>query len=639
MYCTKCGKEIADTDNVCKFCGVPVEKVSDESAVNNNESEVVEVNEPEITVPVDSNEPVVADVDDLTQEAPKPAKSRMSKKKKFTILGICATFVVAVALSVVLFWDYVENTAVSTFSSPEKYYHYVEEKNVEKTAESLAAALNSVNEFFVEDAGKSTKSEISIHLGDVLLDSLAKNLGTQKSEISWASDIDLSEISTLKNGVSSSKSTLSLNDKPIMNIELVFKSENMSYYLRIPELNKEYMFFRLVPNKSISDAEIAKAIRLCKAFPDEETTTEIITRYLNVAIRSIDEAEKQKVSVTANGVEQSCTELTVKIDEEVIADIVEALLKEFRNDKEIKGIIKKFYQAVESISDKKFDMEYEDLMADVDEFIEDIDEFEDDLGNVDFTVVTWVDSKGKTIGRELLSPKFDGQLRYLSTYNGTDVGIEYCAFSDYGEGIELIGEGDIKKGKMSGKLELFYVNVKQDKKDFIANISIKDYDVDLIEDDYVSGVFTISLSDDFSKDLVKDLGLPNSALKYLKNGEIEISIDTSEDKSSFKVKVLYDSEPVITISSNATKNKVADITAPEKGFKINDSEDLIDYIGDMKFDTLKENLKAAGVPSDLVDSVFDIPNGGGMTQEPQLNDSYDNNWDYGGDLDYSGEMY
>lgn len=638
MYCTKCGKEIADTDNVCKFCGVPVEKVSDESVVNNNESEVVEVNEPEITVPVDNNESEVLEAVDLTQEAPKPAKSRMSKKKKFTILGICAAFVIAVALSVVLFWDYVENTAVSTFSSSEKYYHYVEEKNVEKTAESIGSVIGNFSEVFADNAVNGGKSEISIQLGDVLLDALAKNLSVEKSQISWASDIDLKGVSSVKNGVSAGKTELSLNNKPILNIEIVFKMEDMSYYLRVPELNKDYMLFKM-PEVQDSDINTETLMNIYKAFPDEQLTTDIISRYLTVAIRNIDDVKKQKVSVTANGVEQNCTELTVNIDEEVVADVVEAILKEFRNDKEIKDVIKKFYQAVDPNSADNFDKKYSELIAEVDKTLDDIEELEDDLGNIDFTIVTWVDSKGEAIGREIKSTEFDGKIRYLSTHDGTKVGIEAYFFADDGEGIELLGNGNIKASKMSGNLELFAVGINGDAKLSIANISIKDYDVDLIEDNYLNGVFTITLSDAMCDELAKQTDMPNEVVDYLKKGSVEISITSSEGKGNVKLTVLYDSKTVIAISFSTAKNKPSDVTVPEKAVNINDEDKLLEYVGNMKFDTLKENLKAAGVPSDLVDSVFDMLNGGGMTQEPQLNDSYNDNWDYGGDLDYSGEMF
>lgn len=639
MYCVNCGKEIADTDKVCRFCGesvnnfvvsqeetpvenavdtVDVDKVSDESIVDNNEAEVVEVNEIEMV-----------DTVELTGEGLEPVKKKISKKKKFTILGICAALVVAAVVGAVLFWDYVENTAVNTFSSSDTYYHYVEGKNVDEIAESMGAAIGNLNKIFAENAANGKKSEISIKLGDVLLDSLAKNLGVEKSEISWASDIDLSSVSSVKDGVSAGKTELSLNNKPILNIELVFKMENMSYFLRMPELNKEYMLFKL-PSNNGTDVDNATLMKIYKALPDEETTTDIISRYLTVAIENIENVERDRVTVEANFVEQSCVELAAYIDEETVADIVEALLKEFRSDKEIKKVIEKIYQAVEPVSAKKFDMEYNDWMEKVDEAIDDIEEYEDSLGKLDFTIITWVDSKGETIGREIVSLNYDGQFRYLSTHNGTEVGIEACFLDDNGKGYEFLGYGTIKQSKMSGNVELFEVNTKRDKKDLVANISIKDYDVDLIEDNYINGVFTITLSNDICKELANDLQLPVTAINYLKKSAIELSITSSKDKASVKLRVLYDSDTVITISVTTTENEVVDITVPENGIKINDSGDLIDYIEDMKFDTFKNNLKAAGVPSDLVDAIFSIFAGGNV-QQSQSDFSYDGGFSYDSD--------
>ncbi|MBQ1183952.1 MAG: hypothetical protein IIX60_05850, partial [Clostridia bacterium] len=340
-----------------------------------------------------------------------------------------------------------------------------------------------------------------------------------------------------------------------------------------------------------------------------------------------------KASVVANGVEQSCTELTVNIDDKVIVDIVEALLKEFKNDNEVKNVIKNFYLAVES-SSNDFESKYSELIADVDKFLSDIDEFEKELENINLTVVTWVDSKGEVIGREIKSTEFDGKIRYLSTHNGTKVGIEAYFLTDESEGIEILGNGNIKNSKMTGNLEIFAVGVNGDAKLSVANISIKDYDVDSIDDNYINGVFTITLSDAICDELAKEFDLPKTITDYLKKGSVVVSITSNEGKGSVTLAVLYDSKDVIEVSVNIAENKASNVKIPENAIKIQEESDLLYYVENINLDTIKSNLKAAGAPSDLVDALF-------LQMGQQDNHVEDNspNFSYSDNLDYGGMYY
>ncbi len=656
MFCIKCGRPVKDGDKFCESCGakieipeapvsesvaiepeqiseavaaVPIAEVAEASGVQESETVAVEEAAPDV-----ESEAVLTENVEVIEEPVAP-KAKMSKKKKFTILGIVAACVAVVATCAILFWDYVENFAVKTFSSPEQYYQFVEQKNVDELAESIGSVMGSFNNAFSGSLEQGAKHDITIQIGDIIIDAIANEAGIDKSQISWISNIGISETASTKNGVTANNMALTLNNKPILNVELVFKMEDMSYYLRLPELNEEYILFKY-PELTGSEIDAESLLSVYKAFPDEETTTKLISRYLTAAISVIDDVEKAKVEVDANGVKQSCTELTVTIDEKTVADMVEAILTEFKNDKEIKKLVKDIFAVVEpDISDKDFENQYDTILDQIDAILDETDAIEDELDGFEIEIISWVDSKGEAIGRELKIDGFEGEIRYLSTHNGNDVGIE-AVFTIEGEGVELIGEGKINGTKMAGDIEVFIVGVEGDAKFSVANIAIKDYDVDLIEDNYVNGVFTLTLSDAVCEKIADSGEMPSDIVKYLKDGAIELAVTSSQGKLNVKLTVLYDSKSVISITVDSTEQKAGAVTVPETAKEIDDENDLMDYVDNIKLDTLKANLIAAGVPSELTDMLDALLNGD-FGSDSDYDYGYDYDYDYDLDTDYYGD--
>ncbi len=650
MFCIKCGNKLNDGDKFCEKCGTPIDEpvaqATVETAINTEADSVAAEVIPEPVpvavdadvVPQDEAEPILESVAEPVVEpevnvepAPKKAKKKMTKKKKFTILGIVAALVAVIATGSILFWDYVENFVVKTVSSPQQYYQFVEEKNVNELSETIGSAFGQLNEVFAKEAAAGAKTEISVQLGDVIIDALVKESGVDKAQLAWASNFGITANSSSKDGATSSNMALNINNKPIINIELVMKLEDMSYYIRIPELNNEYLLFKLP--EMADDMAVLTSLDFSEILPDEKTVTTIVSKYLTTVINAIDDVEQERVTVEANGVEQSCTELTVTIDENSVVDVIEAVLKEFKDDKEIKGVIKNFYIAVNpDSSDKEFNDMYDEILDGIDDVLKETKSLKQGLGDFEIELVTWVDSKGEAIGREFKMDGFDGEIRYLSTHNGSDVGMEGI-FEYDGAGFEYIGSGKIKGTKMAGNIELFVVD--DEEKISFVNIAIKDYDVDLIEDNYVNGTFTVTFSKDACDEMTKSGEVPAELVKYLRNGAIELAVTSSDGKGTLKLTILYDSKVVISVSLASTEQTPANVSIPEGGKEISDEDDMMSYIENIKFDTLKANLIAAGMPTDLADGLFGLLENG-FVAEPEPD--YPNiDWNNGGFI--TGDEY
>ena len=157
MFCSKCGNQMNDGDKFCEKYGAAVELVEENVVVENT---VVEEATDETPI---AHEPA--------EEIKKESKPKNTSKKKKTIIGIIAAVLAAVAICSVFLWEYIENTAVKTFSSPTSYYHYVESKNISAVSKSAGRFVKMM--MSGTDGSVGTESEFKIQLGDILLEKIA----------------------------------------------------------------------------------------------------------------------------------------------------------------------------------------------------------------------------------------------------------------------------------------------------------------------------------------------------------------------------------------------------------------------------------------------------------------------------------
>lgn len=591
MFCSKCGKPVKDNGKFCEFCGSRI-TVFTEAAVE-SEPQVLTDNVADSTADIQPEIPVEVNP---KNEVVSVSNHGKSKRKLIIISSVCAAAVSFAVVIAVAFWGYIENFFVKTFSSPEQYYHYVEEKNVQDISNALGSALGSFKSAVDTDKDVGVTSEITLQLGDIIIDALAKEAGIDKSQISWASNVGISSDSSSKDGVSSMDIAFLLNNKSIINIELVYSLEDTSYYLRFPDLNEKYLLVEMPDAMHNADLD-----KLYAALPDEDTVAEIINRYCTIVLNTVDNVRQKSVKAEANGVTQSCVELTVTVDETTVKKVLEAVLTELKNDEEIKNIIKEVWLAVD-VDEDNFDEFYEEFLDEIDSTIDSLDRLETELNDFGFDMITWVDGKGEIIGRKFEIDGLDGDIYYLSAYDGTDVGIEAaCVIED--KGFEVLGTCGYEYGAMSGKIEIFGIGISREDKMPLVNIFIDDYEVDLFGDNKLNGTFTITMSDEFSDMIADEVG--NSKIAdYLKNGKIKLSVATADKTSRFEISVLYDSKLVVSLLFNFKETDEENITIPENAIDISDDGEFADYCDEISFDKLKSNLIDAGVPKELVDLIF-----------------------------------
>lgn len=621
MFCKNCGNKLESSDKFCAVCGQPV---SVESENNNSVSDIAqpvaaEQNETVVeAVENVLNEEVLSDNSEVVVEGNQKVKS--GKKKVALISGIIAAVAVIVA-AVIFLWPNIENLTVKTFSDSKSYYQYVEKKNVEELATNVSSLVANVN---VKNDSKvsAAESNLKLKIGDILLDYIAENANINKSDITWASEIGVNGKTSFSDKLGSMDYDILLNGKTLIGVDMIFDSENYKVYCAVPQLNEKYLMFDLSDklDSGYADADIEEFMAIYEsifaALPDEETVNEIITRYLTVVIEACDDVEEESDVLEANGVSQKCTKLTVTIDTKTVQDIYEAVLKEVKNDKKIEKVIK---DAVKASGVENADKYYDEFIKDIDEMLNKVDEI--DLKDFKLKVITWVNGRGEAIGRELKTQYFDGDLYYYTARNGNKVGVE-AVFGREDVKVTLLGEGTLKGTKLNADYVVKYG------KDDVLNINVKNYDVALIEDNYLNGSFKITATE-FLCDLLKDeAGLSDEMVDAIKNASVVIDVESSKGKASISVSLMYKNDLVVALSTSASESEVSEIKLPTDYIDIENNNSFEEYTSTITEDKIKKILTDAGIPQTFIDSLTEVFNNY-SNSEPSYGFDDDFNYDYG----------
>ncbi len=612
MLCPKCENQIKDGDKFCEKCGVAVEETVATEEIRSEET----ISDNDVVEETKISEKTASSVEPSVEKKDKVSKPK--SKKKTVIISVIAAVLAAVAVCSVFLWEYIENTAVKTFSSPTSYYHYVETKNISTISKSAGRFVKMVNGSANGDFG--TSGEFKILLGDILIDKIATETGIDKQNISWLSEAGIRMDTAMTGNLSSAKGDITLNGKTILGMELIFDSEDYCCYLRCPQLNQQYA---LIDFSAINDLnmQIPQVSIDWDNMPDDETVEQLIEKYLTIAIESFDDVSEISDTVTANGVSQNCTRLTVKINENSLKKVVKAVLREVKTDKDIEEIIKNIAEmSGETDVNETYSAFVESVNAALDKIDETpIDEFE-------FKIISWVDSKGDVIGREIdfgnMLGSSDFNFRYATTHDGTDVGIETVVGNSEGL-FKVLGKGKINGTKMNGDLKIIF----NDKEYF--NVNIKNYDIDLIEDNYVNGIFTITVSKDFCDMLADELGISQKDAESLQKCALRLEVESSEKSGIVSASILYEEKLVIGVSTSSKQTNINKVTLPESYAKLDSDTEIQNYLSAFDTDKLLQSLKDAGMPESLLDSLSDMGSGG-FADDPDY--GYDE--DYGIDEDY-----
>lgn len=606
MFCSNCGSVIKEGDKFCTKCGTPVFNVDlmDDGmpTVQEDPSQSVSVTPAQSAQPTQPTQPAQqAAAEPHTEPAsaapasmvktavqsgpvnPSSAPKPTGKKHKTGKIILCCVLAAALVLGVFTAFNFkrAKNFVVKTFSSPDKYYQYVEGNELKTLAEDVPTIYENLWRDNVNYTENGYEANAELTLGDE-----GKNL------LYDAADIDLGDLDTIgitgKAQVNTDKvaesASISLSGNQILSVNSIMDLTNEMLYEQIPELSEDYFRQDLSDSYDYSMEEMRDMLKKLPeyydAMPDKELVKTLMTRYVTLILTDMTNVQKGSGTLTAGGVSQNCTKLTVTITKDDFRKIVKDVATAMKDDNDVKSLIMGMAELDEYTTPEAA---YESFQESLQNTLDELDDEFEDMENI--TMVVWVDDEGVVKGRSITS---DGTtVTYAAPENSGKIGLEISENGSYST-VSLTGAGTKKGSKVTGQYAL------KSNDEEVMTVNVEDFDMDTMKQGYINGKISASL-DSFLADADVDRTIRN----LLEGAQLSLNIESSKGSTKVAADLSVSSGELLSVS--ASVNEVGKETIKDV-----DSVSMDDWADSISSDDLQkiiDKLEAAGLPTTYVEQL------------------------------------
>lgn len=608
MFCANCGSRLEDGDSFCPNCGWHVTDeigngnepqqrpmVPDTSVMDTGMVPDVSGMNTGIAIPPIANPYAGIGYDSASDTGKKGGFSKFTGTfqkgnggdKKWLRILIPVVAVVAVAAVLICNAAYVHHFVRRTFSSPEKYYQYIEKKEVEDTAGTVAALYDNLLRSSLDISDKSVTGSVKVELSDDVCDMLSE---AADLDLDWVKSLELRYDGVAKNKDSmfGANAELFLGKNSAVSGKVLVDGGDKMLYMQVPELTTTYLALDMGDALDFDSYEelLEMTGEIYEKTPDKKEMEKMLNRYFSRAIECIDDVDKDKDVLEAEGVSKKYLALTAEIDSDTMQAMVEAVLEEMLEDEQLEDLVKELSPLLEEALDGE-DL-YEAFEDALNEALDNADMIGD--SNAEFTMTIWVDGKGTIRGRSI---EADGmKIFYAMPQKGSKFGLEAGAETEDGTFV-LSGEGKRSGSKLSGDFKVKCIGMK------FADIEVKNFDTDKIKEGYLSGEFTVKPS--------SKLGAGGTAAAILSDYSYKLAVENAKDTTDIKMSVLDEDESLgsVSISSKTGSGGKLSVPSDEDVIEVEDYFDMMEWIDEIDWDEFFDHLHDAGVPSDMVDDLED----------------------------------
>jgi len=650
MICSKCGHEINGVVKFCPKCGNPmveaeptVEETPVEETPVAEEAPAVEET-PVAQDAVDPDATTVFQETQPTQEAPayeeavteqlspeqlnsnqqfedqqfqgqqpyySPIPEAAPTKKKFGIKAIIIIVVAVIAVAAAVGAIFYFNKAA--FTSGKKLLK-----------DSIS---NAVDDSFADSAAFYDENT-NLHKDGTVTTTLTLDEGLKDMLEDYGTDLDWLDSAHFTIKVSGDDEDLlsmdmvgGINSVDVVSLVYLMDLSKEMGYMQIPELSDQYVKFDF---GSLSDEDIDALFAYYKNLNGTEQQIlssdemrKLAVKYTELALDEIDDVDKDKEEIEADGVEAKYYALSTTIDERTIAAMSVAVGNEILEDKDLKEAMRVMYDYEKSLETAYgSSYSYDDyLYEDFDEFdvddSEDFDDwYEDFLDGVESTVKeqektlkklekhdetgeeygvlnVYVDNKGELKGIDFEPENEDGKLYAYYPEDGDEFGMEIGFESAYSSSA-FVGSGTNDGGIINGEFRL-----ESDDSE-ILEIEVIDYDSDEYKKGNLIGEFVLTPGEDayFGYDTFSTM---MATMSY------DFVFKATGDETDCSISLKSDTTAFATLDVKVTYGDVDAHSAPKDAIDAFDDESMEAYAESIDLNTLIDNLKEAGVPSEYLE--------------------------------------
>lgn len=549
MFCENCGQEIPEDSRVCPYCGT---RVSD-------------------AIPQQTGGTFT----------PYTGSTGGSKRKLIIPLAVVAAVCV------------VGGGVFAFANSPSKRFQRAEKKIIEEQVDNGMAVYDNYfkSDLSPDDIGFDCSADISI--GDA---------GRQFLDIAEASGADLSGLDSIavsasggaKDNKAGGSAKLTINGKDSVTvIPYMDFSSDPEMLLYIPEITKDKHGIRseelnnslkqsldsLTGSDASVDASPEDMKKLQDAMPSKKALKKELIKYATIIVKDMDDVDRRKTTISADGVSENVTELSVDIDGKMLEKISDDVTEAMEKDRDLREMYSTFADAYEETSDDAYMPEYDDFVDRLADSLENADEYDGHLTYSIYLRGLGTDAAGYSLksGGEGISYKMP---RHMGKW-----GLSYKYDIDDSP-FELEGSGKGKDSSMSGEL-----GIEADGYDDLVTITLDKFDLNSFKKGLPNGGVTLELGNDALDEMGSD------AAAYLTN--MKFGFDFKTKKHDMKVKLSLDNKSgnIATMNLKAEAGKAGNIEEPDADTydNIDSQEGVLNYCRSLDLSTVRNILSDVGL--------------------------------------------
>lgn len=495
---------------------------------------------------------------------------RVSKKKGKKIALISGIAVVAIAGGGVAAYnlsDYVKNQVNLRVMKPENYYSWVIEENSKEFASKAKDSYSKVYDKATNSYGSSfnLKYNISDDAKDIALTGMIgedyRNSADDEEKVLIDIFDNLSEIAiggniSAKTNMLSGNISALLNGESIIDSDIAMDLENFDYFLRVPELNEQWLCLSL--GNVIDEISINPTQNIYEYLTPEQLE-DIIVRYSDIWNESVSDIELEKQeTVDICDISVEYTVISAEFDKEKYSELATKFINELKNDDVIKNIV---VNQIGEYTEEEYNSSLDDLLKQ----IEESDTSEND---VNFTLNTYVDSNGDIRGVKMIQDT--NEISFVTGKDGDNVRAEFSVNEDGENNVSMELYADKDGNKYNGNIDFNFIDYDTPE---TISVEFKDYEVVNEDNGYVNADVTFIIPD------VDPIA-------------IKLSSDGNSQDISYNINI--DDTDYGTITLSISEIKDAEVSIPNKDesfvYDFNSDFSIKDYIPQENMQTFIENL-------------------------------------------------
>ena len=523
---------------------------------------------------------------EVTFDAPK-------KKKKawLPILIAVLAVIAAAAVAVAVFFTEIQGIFLKNFGSAEDYFKYVELQELKNSTQDITDYYGKVVDNFGKDSASDSK--IKFDVSDEVLDLLENYVGPDMN-LDWLKNIAINQKLNIKDNVYLTETGLEISGKTIVDLTTIANMSKQEFYVAVLSLSDKYI--KLDAGNDANAIDYQKFLyddEFIKALPSDDELDKIIDKYLEIVVNELDDVEKSKDTLEIGGIEQDVVVLEFNLDKKTAIKIAKNVLKEAKNDKDIKKQLNSIakYLKKEGLIDSANEL-YGGYKEGIEDLLDEINEL--DFENEDVvTIIDYVDNSHKIVGRTI---EVEGVeiLYYATAKNGNDFASEFVC-----RNVVIKGEGTEVKDVVNADYAVTIATKEY------ATIKVTDYNDSKLEDGILSGKISVKPTKEALNLVVG--GSVSSTIELLDLG-LELEFASTEENAKLSVNVISKDKTFAGITIESTVTEPKKVTLPERD-KTLDSTMADEWASELDFTKITNALKEAGVPADLVNMLESYING------------------------------